>query len=88
MSSAWESLKLLDGVTAGGDTFFLRCEDDFTADITTRLLDALQTEFSEKICVVLDNAPYFAANDIHDYIKGTPIELCHLPQGSSELNPA
>jgi hypothetical protein len=72
----------------GGDTFFLQCEDNFTAEITTRSLDALQTEFGEKICVVLDNAPYFAANDVHDYVEDTPIELCHLPRGSPELNPA
>jgi len=88
VSGAWESLKLLGGVTASGDTFFVKCEDNFTAAITTRLLDALQTEFDEKICVVLDNSPYFSANDVHDYVEDSPIELCNLPRGSPELNPA
>jgi transposase len=51
-------------------------------------LDALQTEFGEKICVVLDNASYFTANEVQKYVDDTPIELCYLPRGSPELNPA
>ncbi|OYR67033.1 hypothetical protein DJ79_09625 [Halorubrum ezzemoulense] len=53
-----------------------------------RLLDALQTEFGEKICVVLDNASYFTANKVQEFAEDTPIELCYLPRGSPELNPA
>lgn len=34
-----------------------------------RLLDALQTEFGKQIRVMLDTAPYFAANDVHDYVE-------------------
>lgn len=37
---------------------------------------------------MLDNASYFRANAVHDFVEDTPIELCHLPQGSPELNPA
>jgi transposase len=84
----WESLKLLGGVTDGGDLFCLPCEDTFNSDLTIRWLDALQQKFGEKICVVLDNASYFRANKVQDYADGTAIELCYLPRGSPELNPA
>ena len=67
---------------------FLPCEEDFNSDTTIRLLDALQTEFGENICVVLDNASYFTANAVHEFVEDTPIELCYLPRGSPELNPA
>ena len=88
MSGAWESLKLLGGVTADGETLYLPCEDNFTSDLTVRLMDALQTKFGEKLCVVLDNAPYFAANKVQDFVEGTPLELCYLPRGSVPVNPA
>ena len=51
-------------------------------------MDALQTEFGEKLCVVLDNASYFTAKAVQEFVKETPIELCYLPRGSPELNPA
>lgn len=87
MTGAWESLKLLGGMTDGGDTFFLTCESNFTGDLTIRWLDALQEEFGDKICVVLDNASYFRAKKVQKYAANTPIELCYLPRGSPELNP-
>ncbi|SDF97505.1 IS630 family transposase, partial [Halorientalis regularis] len=71
-----------------GETFFLPCAENFNSDTTIRLLDALQTEFGEKICVVLDNASYFTANAVQEFVEGTPIELSYLPRGSPELNPA
>ena len=37
---------------------------------------------------MLDNAPYFAANKVHEFAEDTPPELCYLPRGSPELNPA
>ena len=47
------------------------CEENFTSDTTIRLLDALQTEFGENICVVLDNASYFTANAVHEFVEDT-----------------
>ena len=88
VTGAWESIKLLGAVSDTGESFFLPCEENFTSDTTIRLLDALQTEFGEKICVVLDNASYFTANAVHEFVEETPIELCYLPRGSPELNPA
>ncbi|MFQ3294120.1 MAG: hypothetical protein ACI9PP_000867 [Halobacteriales archaeon] len=83
----WESLKLLGATTDAGETFFLPCEVNFNSETTIRLLDALQVEFGEKLCVVLDNASYFTANTVKEYVAETPIELCYLPRGSPELNP-
>ncbi|MEF8815064.1 MAG: IS630 family transposase [Halovenus sp.] len=87
VTGAWDSIKLLGAVSDSGETFFLPCEENFNSDTTIRLLDALQTEFGEKICVVLDNASYFTANAVQDFVQDTPIELCYLPRGSPELNP-
>jgi hypothetical protein len=58
------TLKMLGGITDDGETFYLPCEDNFTSDLAVRLLDVLQTEFNGKLCVVLDNAPHFAANKV------------------------
>jgi len=87
VTGAWDSIKLLGAVSDSGETFFLPCAENFNSDTTTRLLDALQTEFGEKICVILDNASYFTANAVQEFVEGTPIELCYLPRGSPELNP-
>ncbi len=88
VTGKWESLKMLGGVTDEGDLFCLPCEDTFNSDLTIRWLDALQKRFGEKICVVLDNASYFRAKKVQDYADETAIELCYLPRGSPELNPA
>ena len=66
MTGAWESIKLLGAVSDTGESFFLPCEENFNSDTTIRLLDALQTEFGKKLCVVLDNASYFTANAVQD----------------------
>lgn len=85
--SSWESLKLLGCVSDDGETFFLPCESNYNSDVTVRLLGALQEEFGEQICVVLDNASYFRSNQVREFVEGTPIELCFLPRGSPDLNP-
>jgi len=87
VTGKWDSIKLLGAVSDAGETFFLPCEENFNSDTTIRLLDALQTEFGEKICVVLDNASYFTANAVQEFVEDRPIELCYLPRGSPELNP-
>lgn len=87
VTGKWKSLKLLGATAETGETFFLPCEVNFNSDTTIRLLDALQTEFGEKLCVVLDNASYFTANAVQEFVAKTPIELCYLPRGSPELNP-
>jgi hypothetical protein len=83
----WKSIKLLGATAETDETFFLPCAVNFNSDTTIRLLDALQAEFGEKLCVVLDNASYFTAKAVKEFAAETPIELCYLPRGSPELNP-
>ncbi|EMA47320.1 hypothetical protein C448_05468 [Halococcus morrhuae DSM 1307] len=85
---AWTVLKLLGSITGDGETFYLPCKDNFTSNLTVRLLDAFQTEFGEKLCVVLDNAPYFAAKKVHEFADGTLLELSYLLPDLPELNSA
>jgi hypothetical protein len=37
---------------------------------------------------VLDNASYFTANAVQEFVEDIPIELCYLPRGSALVNPA
>lgn len=53
---AYESVRLLGAITDEGETFFTEVADSFNSDVTVQLLQAFQTEFGEKIHVVLDNA--------------------------------
>jgi transposase InsO family protein len=88
VTGAWDSIKLLGAVSDSGETFFLPCAKKFNSDTTVRLLDALQTEFGEKICVVLDSASCFTANAVQEFVEDMSIELCYLPRGSASVNPA
>jgi len=80
----WESIKLFVGVNHIGEWFFLSCEENFNRDTPIWLLDALQTEFGEKICVVLDNASYFTVSAVREVVEVTSFESCYLPGGSLE----
>ena len=87
VTGAWDSIKLLGAVSDTDETFLLPCEENFNSDTTIHLLDAPQTEFGEKICVVLDNVSYFTANAVQEFVEDTPIELCYLPRGSRSRTP-
>ena len=87
VSGAWDSVKLLGALTDQGETRFFECESNFTSEVTIHLLQALQQEFGEKIAVVLDNASYFTANAVKDFVEDTSIELIYFPRGSPKLNP-
>jgi hypothetical protein len=88
VTGAWDSTKLLGAVSDSDETLFLPCAENFNSDTTIRLLDALQAKFGKKICVVLDNASYFTANAVQEFVEDTPIELCYLPRGSALVTPA
>ena len=49
-------------------------------DATQRLMAAITFKeiFGEKICTVLDNASYFTANAVQEFVEDTPIELCYV----------
>ena len=77
VTGKWDSIKLLGAVNDAGEKFFLPCEESFNSDTTIRLLDALQTESGEKICVVLDNALYFTANAVQEFVEDGSIESAY-----------
>lgn len=81
------NIKLLGAVSDSDEMFFLACAENFTSDTTVRLLDALQTKFGEKICVILNNALYFTGNSEEKSVEDTPIKLCYLLRGTPDLNP-
>jgi transposase len=83
----YEGVKLLGAVTEDGETFFTEVADSFTSDVTVRFLRALQAEFGEHLHVVLDNARYFASNQVEDFVEDTAIQLTFLPTGSPDMNP-
>jgi hypothetical protein len=79
VSASREGVNLLGAVTEYGETTVLECGGSFTGEVTIRFLEHLQTEFGEKLVVLLDQATYFTADE--------PIELVYFPTGSPDLNP-
>jgi len=88
VTGAWDHIELLAAGSDCGETLFLPCAENCNSDTTLRLHDALQTEFGEKICVVVINASYFTANAVQKFVEDTPIERCYLPRDVSEVDPA
>lgn len=88
VSASREGVNLLGAVTAEGGTMFLESDGSFTSEVTIHLLEALQEQFGEKLAVVWDNASYFTAKAVKNFVEDTPIKLFHLPTGSSDMNPA
>lgn len=82
-----EAITFLGAVSDTQETFFAEVSDRFTSDITVHFLQALQDEFGEKLHVVLDNAPYFASNQVKEFIEESQLEVTYFPTGSPDLNP-
>ena len=80
-------MNLLGAVTEYSETTVLECGGSFTNEVTIRFLEHLQAEFSEKLVVLLDQATYFTAAAVKDFIADEPIELVYFPTGSPDLNP-
>lgn len=89
MTGSRRSVNLLGAVTGEGETFTCFCPENLTQEHGARFIEALRVRFGPKLRVVLDNAPYFNAGDVHalaDDHEG--VELWFLPPYSPELNPA
>ena len=80
-------MKLLGAVTDGGETFFAEVTDSFTSAVTIRFLKALQEEFGDHLHVVLDNAQYFASQQVQQFIEDSTLKVSYLPKGSPGMNP-
>jgi transposase len=82
-----EAITFLGAVSDTQETFFTEVSDRFTSDVTVHFLRALQDEFGEKLHIVLDNTPYFASNQVKEFIKDSQLKVTYFPTGSPDLNP-
>ena len=87
VSASREGVNLLGAVTEYGETTVLGCGRSFIGEVTIRFLEHLQTEFGEKLVVLLDQAMYFTPRAVKDFAADEPIELVYFPTGSPDLNP-
>lgn len=87
VSASREGVNLLGALTDEGETLFLECGGSFTSDVTIHLLQVLQSEFGENLLVLLDQATYFAANAVKEFVEDTAIDILYFPTGSPDLNP-
>lgn len=87
-SDSRKGVNLLGAVSDRGETRFYRCAGSFTGAVTVRFLAALRWEFGEHLLVILDNASYFTAGAVKEFVAETAMELLYLPVGSPDLNPA
>jgi len=70
VSSSRKNVTVLKAVTHDGETMHFWTEEYLTADHGIRLLRALRAEFGEKLIVFLDQAPYFYAKDLWEFVSG------------------
>lgn len=87
VSASRDGINLLGALTEYGETLFLECNGSFTKEVTVRFLQTLQEEFSKNLIVVLDQAPYFIANTVKNFVEDTAIDVVYFPAGSPDLNP-
>lgn len=69
------------------ETFFAEIADRFTSTVTVHFLQALQEKFGKKFHVVLDNAAYFASNQVAEFVEEMSLKVTYLPIGSPDTNP-
>jgi hypothetical protein len=69
VSGSRKSVTVLKAVTHEGDSLHCWTEENLTAQHGIRFLDALQSEFGEKLVVFLDQASYFYAKDLWEFVS-------------------
>ena len=77
MSASREGVNLLGAVTEHGETTVLECGGSFTGEVTIRFLEYLQVEFGAKLVVLLDQATYFTARAVKNFVADEPIDLVY-----------
>lgn len=82
-----DAIKLLGAVSEDGETVFSEVNGRFTSDVTVHYLQALQDELGDHLHVVLDNATYFASNQVAEFVENSALKITFLPAGSPDLNP-
>ena len=78
---------MLGAVTGAGDRFVYLTPDRFNSVVALRFLRALQSEFGEKLVILLDNAPYFIAEELQKQATAAGLLLEFSRPHSHELDP-
>jgi hypothetical protein len=76
VSSSRKKVTVLGAVTHAGDSLYFWTEETLTADHGIRLLQALVETFGKKLVVLLDQAPYFYARDLWEFVSGKRSTEC------------
>jgi transposase len=82
-----DAITFSGAVSDAQETSFTEVSDRFISDVPVHFLQALQDEFGEKLHIVLDNAPYFASNQVKGFIEESQLKATYFPTGSPDLNP-
>lgn len=82
-----EAVRLLGAVTDDGESFYASVADSFNSETTISYLKALREEFGERLHLVWDNATYFIATDVKEFIAESEMCVTYLPTGSPDMNP-
>lgn len=70
MWNARTKVTTLGAITHDGESLYLSTEEYLTADHAIQLVGALRREFGDKLVVLLDQASYFYAKDLWEYVSG------------------
>jgi transposase len=76
VSSSRKKVTVLKAVTHDGETLHFWTEETLTADHGVRLLGALRAKFGKKLVVLLDQASYFYAKDLWEFVSGDRSTAC------------
>lgn len=68
--NARTKVTVLGAITPEGDNLYFLTEEYLTAEHAIHLLGALKREFGDKLVVFLDQASYFSAKDLWEYVSG------------------
>lgn len=63
-------MTVLGAITHDGRSYYCWTEENLTAAHGIRFLAGLEVEFGEKLVVLLDQAPYFYARDLWEFVSG------------------
>ena len=71
VGKSWPKVTVLGAITHTGESFYCWTEENLTRHHGIRLLKALLDEFGENLVVFLDQAGYFLANDVREFVSGS-----------------
>jgi hypothetical protein len=70
VSGSRHGVTILGAISHEGESFCTWSEETLTAPHGIRLLQAIHEEFGEKVIVLLDQAPYFYAKNLWEFVGG------------------